>query len=69
MRDRREAVDFAYVQADIPAGMTIAAWRAARRRRTLKRRSLLRWLRRLRAAVVKRTEMRDSSDAHGRIPA
>ena len=67
MRDRREAVDFAYIQADIPAGMTIAAWRAARRRRTLKRRSLLRWLRRLRAAVVKRTEMRDSSDAHGRI--
>jgi hypothetical protein len=73
-------VDFMYLQTDIPPGVTVSEWRLQRRRERGAWRRPLRGLRersgalgaRARAigsVVVRRPEVRDSSDAHGRIPA
>ena len=73
-------VDFMYVQTDVPPGVTHREWRMQRRRERGSRHRPLRALRErvvvlgararaIRPAVAGRPEVRDSSDAHGRIPA
>ena len=43
MDNEREAVDFMYVDADIPAGITIREWRASRVTKRLSLRQTRRW--------------------------
>jgi hypothetical protein len=51
MADQRAAVDFMYVEVDIPADMTITSWRAQRAQTRCSRRS---WLQRLRDLLARR---------------
>ena len=73
-------VDFMYEQTDIAPGVTLSEWRARRRHERGARHRRLRTLqaraaalgaraRAVGAVVVRRPQVRDSSDAHGRIPA
>jgi hypothetical protein len=73
-------VDFMYEQTDIPPGVTVSEWRLRRRPEREARPQTLRNLREraralgaqaraVGAVVVRRPQVRDSSDAHGRIPA
>ena len=56
MAEQLEAVDFAYVDSDIPPGVTIAEWRAQRSLARRSRRWRLRHLRqRVRPTEPKRT--------------
>jgi hypothetical protein len=58
MADQRAAVDFMYVEVDIPADMTISSWRAQRAQTRCSRRS---WLRRLRDLARPRVNDKDRS--------
>jgi hypothetical protein len=82
MSDGPASYDFAYVETDIPPGMTIREWRAQRAAESAAQREAEREARRRRSRtrtvfaalgrangrrLVWRTEMRHSSGTHGRI--